>query len=171
MTETLKEIAQAYEGSARRPLASYGRIMLVYGCVVGAVAAVARLTGRRAPEKIGLLDLGLMGMFTHRLSRTLAKDPVVSPLRAPFTKYVGVAGPSELHEEVRGSGMRHALGELVSCPFCLSQWVATAYAAGMVFAPRATRLAGATMTAVAASDWLQLAYSRMMKDTGEDGSG
>jgi hypothetical protein len=32
-----------------------------------------------------------------------------------------------------------------------------------VFAPDATRLAGATMTAVAGSDWLQLAYARLQQ--------
>lgn len=171
MTETLKGTAQEYEGGADRPLASYGRILAVYGGAVGALTVVAKLTGRRAPERIGPLDLALMGLFTHRMSRTLAKDTVLSPLRAPFTKYVGVSGPSELEEEVRGTGLRHAVGELVSCPFCLSQWVASAYAAGMVFAPRLTRLAGATMTAVTVSDWLQLAYSRMVKEAGEDTSG
>jgi hypothetical protein len=66
-------------------------------------------------------------------------------------------------EEVRGKGIRHAVGELITCPFCTSQWVATAYAAGLVFAPRATRLAGTTMTAVAGSDWLQLAYARLQR--------
>jgi Protein of unknown function (DUF1360) len=108
-----------------------------------------------------------MGLFTHRLSRTLAKDSVTSPIRAPFTRYAGVSGPAELHEEVRGSGWKHAIGELLTCPFCLSQWVATGYAAGMLFAPRVTRLAGATMTAVAISDWLQLAYARLMKAADE----
>ncbi len=51
---------------------------------------------------------------------------------------------------MRGKGIRHAVGELITCPFCTAQWVATAYAAGLVFAPHATRLAGATMTAVVA---------------------
>jgi Protein of unknown function (DUF1360) len=74
-----------------------------------------------------------------------------------------VSGPAELSEEVRGSGPRHAVGELLTCPFCLSQWVGTVYAAGMVFAPRATRFAGAALTAVAAADWLHLAYTRLQQ--------
>ncbi|MGP3936369.1 DUF1360 domain-containing protein [Nonomuraea sp. KM88] len=41
--------------------------------------------------------------------------------------------------------------------------MATAYAAGLVLAPKVTRLVGATMTAVAISDWLQLAYAKLMK--------
>jgi hypothetical protein len=88
-----------------------------------------------------------------------AKDAVTSPLRAPFTQYQGPSGDAELGEEVRGTGLRHSIGELVSCPFCLSVWVATGFAAGLVFAPRFTRLAATTFTAVAVSDALQLGYA------------
>ncbi|MEU8059397.1 DUF1360 domain-containing protein [Microbispora bryophytorum] len=163
MTETLQEIKREYEGEDNRPLASYTRVLAVYGGAVTVLLAAARLTGRQAPEKIKVMDLMLMGLFTHRLSRTLAKDPVTSPIRAPFTRYEGVSGPAELREKVRGHGLQHAVGELLTCPFCLSQWTATGYAAGTVFFPRLTRLAGATMAAVAISDWLQLAYARLMK--------
>ncbi len=93
------------------------------------------------------------------MARTLAKDSVTSPLRAPFTHYREAAGDAELAEDVRGDGTRHAIGELVTCPFCLAQWVATAFTMGMVFAPGATRLAATTTTAVAGSDFLQLAYA------------
>ncbi|WP_432925424.1 DUF1360 domain-containing protein [Microbispora sp. CA-135349] len=163
MTETLQEIKREYEGEDDRPLASYTRVLAVYGGAVATLLAAAKLTGRKGPEKIKVMDIALMGLFTHRLSRTLAKDPVTSPIRAPFTRYEGVSGPAELKEEVRGHGLQHAVGELLTCPFCLSQWVATGYAAGTVFFPRVTRLAGATMAAVAISDWLQLAYARLMK--------
>ncbi|GGO28305.1 hypothetical protein GCM10010116_56710 [Microbispora rosea subsp. aerata] len=163
MTETLQEIKREYEGEDSRPLASYTRVLAAYGGAVGGLVTAAKLTGREAPEKVTVMDLVLMGLFTHRLSRTVAKDPVTSPIRAPFTRYEGLSGPAELKEEVRGHGVRKVVGELLTCPFCLSQWIATGYAAGMVFFPRLTRLAGAAMTAVAISDWLQLAYTRLMK--------
>jgi hypothetical protein len=163
MTESIKDIQREYEGEDTRPLFSYARVLAAYGGGVSVLLAAAVLTGRKAPEKISPMDLMLMGLFTHRLSRTLAKDSVTSPIRAPFTRYAGVSGPAELQEEVRGSGLKRALGELLTCPFCLSQWVATGYAAGMVFVPRVMRMAGATMAAVAISDWLQLAYTRLIK--------
>ncbi|MEV6980908.1 DUF1360 domain-containing protein [Sphaerisporangium sp. NPDC051017] len=159
----LREEERAYESGTDRPLGSYLRILTVYGGAVAGLVGLGRITGVKAPERIAPLDLVLMGLTTHRVSRTLTKDPVTSPLRAPFTRYAGVSGPAELREEVRGHGVRHAVGELLTCPFCLAQWVATAYAAGMVFAPGFTRLAGATMSAVAVSDWLQLAYARLMQ--------
>ncbi|MFG1945182.1 DUF1360 domain-containing protein [Nonomuraea sp. NPDC048826] len=160
MTEFLEKTEQEYEGEHDRPLGTYVRIIGVYGTVVAAAAVVAKLTGRRPPERISLLDVGLMAASTNKLARLLAKDPVTSPIRAPFTRFEGVSGPSELKEEPRNT-----LGELVSCPFCIAQWVATGYAIGLVFAPRATRLAGAALTAVAASDWLQLAHTKMVQST------
>jgi len=158
MTELLEKTEQAYEGEHDRPMGGYLGILAVRGGSVAVAAAAATLAGRRAPDHIGVLDLLLMAACTHKLSRRLAKDPVTSPLRAPFTRYAGESGPAEVQETPRG-----ALGELLACPFCIAQWVATGYAAGLVLAPKATRLVGATMTAVAISDWLQLAYAKLMK--------
>ena len=52
-----------------------------------------------------------------------------------------------------------AIGELVTCPFCLAAWVATGLTGGLVLAPRLTRLVATALTATAASDFLQMAYS------------
>jgi uncharacterized protein DUF1360 len=160
--DTVKVQEQEYSQGEERPLKSYAGTLAIYGVAVGAATAIARLTGRRAP-RLGLWDVALMTVTTHKVSRSLSKDPVTSPLRAPFTRYKGTAGPAELSEEVRGRGVKHAIGELITCPFCMAQWVGTAYAVGMTFAPDATRLAGATMTAVAGADWLQLIYARLQQ--------
>jgi hypothetical protein len=66
-------------------------------------------------------------------------------------------------ERVIGTGVRHALGELVTCPFCIAQWTATALVAGRVFSPRLTT--GVTTVAALAgtSDYLQLAYATLKK--------
>jgi hypothetical protein len=86
---------------------------------------------------------------------------VTAPLRAPFTRYSGNGGPAEVMEEVRATGgLRHSLGELLTCPFCLDVWISTGFAIGYVFAPRATRLVAATFTAITGADFLQLAYAK-----------
>ncbi|WP_433473471.1 DUF1360 domain-containing protein [Spirillospora sp. CA-142024] len=162
VVDTARRQAQEYAGEEDRPLGSYLGTLGVYALTTATMALLGRRL-RDRPPAIGLADLALMTVTTHKASRVIAKDPVTSPLRAPFTRYSGTAGPSELSEEVRGKGVRHAVGELITCPFCTAQWVATAYAAGLVFAPQATRLAGATMTAVAGSDWLQLGYARLQR--------
>jgi hypothetical protein len=167
-----QEQRREYAGDDDRPLGSYLGTLSLYGVTLGVLGALARLTGRR-PPKVGVWDVVLMTGATHRLSRLISKGAVTSHLRAPFTRFEGTSGPAELAEEVRGSGARHAVGELITCPFCVAQWVGTAYAAGLVFAPEATRLAGATMTAVAGSDWLQLGYARLQRHAAPhpDGAG
>ena len=56
-------------------------------------------------------------------------------------------------------GMRHAVGELITCPFCVSQWIATSLTVGILVAPRPTRVVASVFAAVAGSDFLQFAYA------------
>lgn len=162
--KTIRQEAEAYRGDSDQPLAGYAAVVGSYAALVAAGVFVARgLRTRGAAASVRPWDLALMGLTTHKVSRMLAKDPVTSPLRAFFTRFQGVSGPSELAEEVRGEGGRKAVGELITCPFCTAQWIATGYAFGLVFAPTLTRSAGAVFSAVAVSDWMQLAYVRLQK--------
>jgi hypothetical protein len=154
--------ADQYRHGADRPLGGYLGAMSVYSALVGAAALAGRVLGRRAPAKVTPWDIALLGLATHKLSRILAKDAVTSPLRAPFVEYEGASGPGEVNEQVREHGnVKHAVGELSSCPFCLAQWVGTGFVAGSVLAPGATRLAAATLATVAVSDLLQFGYAAL----------
>jgi hypothetical protein len=156
--------AEAYRNGADRPLGGYLKTMAMYAAGTVGAALAARATGRTAP-RLSPWDVAQLAVATHKVSRLIAKDPVTSPLRAPFTRYEGVSAPSELAEEVRGTDLQHSLGELVSCPMCLAQWVATGFGFGLVFAPAPTRLALSAFTAVAGADFLQYAYVRMQQAT------
>ena len=151
-------VTAGYSAGEERPLASYAGLMATYGVAVAGMGAFVRRRGRPLPA-IGLGDVALVGVATHKLARRLAKDPVTSPLRAPFTRFKGTTGPAELAEEVRGTGLRKAVGELLTCPFCLSQWVATGMVFGLVTAPRATRLAASVLAGLTIADFLQFAYA------------
>lgn len=151
-------VQKRYQNGEERPLRGYATVLGVYGGVVGGMATVARSTNTQLPERFGLGDTVLVSVATHKASRLLAKDAVLSPLRAPFTQYEEPAGDGELNESVRGHGVQHAVGELITCPFCLAVWIATGLTAGLVFAPRLTRAAATVLTAVAVSDVLQLGY-------------
>jgi hypothetical protein len=156
-----RQEADAYRGDNARPLGGYLAVMVVYGVVVGGAVLVAVLTGRTLPTRWRVQDLLILTLGTHKLSRTLTKDAVTSPLRAPFTHYSGTGGPAEVQEEVREqSQLRHSLGELLTCPFCLDMWVATGFTIGLVFAPRFTRLIAGVFSALAGADFLQLAYAK-----------
>jgi hypothetical protein len=158
--------AQEYRHGAERPLGGYVFVMTVFAAVVGLAGLVAALTRRGLPHRVAPYDLALITAGTHKLSRLISKDAVTSPLRAPFTQYRGPGGPAEVTEGVREEGpLRHAVGELLSCPFCLDMWVATGFTLGLLFAPRFTRLIAATFTALAGADFLQLLYARAQQAT------
>ncbi|SDX91131.1 Protein of unknown function [Micromonospora pattaloongensis] len=161
VTERLTRLRKAYAPHENRPLGGYVAAMGVYAGVAGGLAALVRATGRPVPERPSASDVVLISIATHKLSRLLTKDAITSPLRAPFTEYEKPSGSGEVMEQVRdeGSSTRHAVGELLSCPFCLAVWVATGFTGGLVLAPRLTRLAATALTAVAASDFLQMAYA------------
>src|SRR5438270_1924134 len=155
-----------------RPLGGDLGAMGVYAGLVAAGAAAVRAAGRELPSRIPLGDAALLTIATFRLARRIAKDPVTSPLRAPFTTFQGPSGHAEIAEEVREhGGVKHAVGELLTCPFCLAQWVGTAFVFGYVTAPRATRLAALTMTAVAGSDGLQFLYDAIQNGALAPGNG
>jgi hypothetical protein len=148
-----------YTNGEERPLAGDLGAMGVYLGLVSAAAAAVRASGRQLPDRIPLGDAVLLTVGTFRLARRLAKDPVTAPIRAPFTRFEGASGHAEVAEEVREhGGAKHAVGELLTCPFCLAQWVGTGFVFGYVAAPKATRLAALTMTMVAGADVLQFAY-------------
>ena len=151
-------LAAEYAPGEDRPLKGYAVLMGLYGAAVAAGVVALRRRNRPLPD-VRLADVALVGVATHKLARRMSKDSVTSPLRAPFTRYEGVAGPAELQEGVRGSGIRKAVGELVSCPFCLSQWVSTGFTFGLLVAPRATRWAASIFTSLALADFLQFAYA------------
>jgi hypothetical protein len=104
----------------------------------------------------------LVTVATHKASRLIAKDRVTSAVRAPFTEVEVDHGPSRrrVREKARGDGIRRAVGELVLCPYCLGVWIATAFAGGLVVAPRPTRWAAGILTTVFGSDVLQIAYKK-----------
>ncbi|MDX3095554.1 DUF1360 domain-containing protein [Streptomyces sp. ME19-03-3] len=166
VTQAAAETKRQYGADADRPLGAFVTLMAAYGGALGAVAGAARLAGRTVPEPTPW-DVLLLAGATHRLSRLITKDAVTSPLRAPFTRFEGTAGPSETAEEVRGSGARKAVGELVTCPFCTSLWIVTGCAAGLVFAPGPTRLAAGALSALTLSDLLHFARVRAQHAAGE----
>ncbi|WP_246080966.1 DUF1360 domain-containing protein, partial [Modestobacter altitudinis] len=167
---------QEYTQGEARPLGADLGAMGVYLGLVGTAAAAIRAGGRELPSRIPLGDAVLLTVGTFRLARRIAKDPVTAPVRAPFVSYQGTSGEAEVAEVVREhGGVKHAVGELLTCPFCMAQWVGTGFVLGYVSAPRATRLAALTMTMVAGSDVLQFVYDAIqngaLKGGGEDGGG
>ncbi|MDQ1629907.1 MAG: hypothetical protein QOI54_3651 [Actinomycetota bacterium] len=163
LTGMAGRVARSY-GRGDGALSGYAGAISVFGAATGAVTLAAWRSGRR-PAPLSPYELSCLCVATHKVSRLVAKDAVTSPLRAPFTRFEGATGDAELAEEVNGRGPRKALGELLTCPFCLAPWVATTFMAGYTFLPGLTRAAVAVLTAVAGADFLQLAYAGAQQRT------
>jgi hypothetical protein len=157
-TAPAEDAVAGYAPHEHRPLAAYAGLTAAFGATLGGALVALRAAGRELPESLSPGDLALAGIATHKVSRLLAKDKVTSFIRAPFTRYQEPAGHGELEEAPRGSGAQYAIGELLVCPYCLGFWIASAFSFGLVFAPRLTRFIAATLSAVTASDFLQVAY-------------
>lgn len=150
----------------RSQLRGYIVLMGVYNALVGVALLAAKRAGRLGARPRAA-DLLLIALATQRVSRLVSKDRVTSAVRAPFTAYEGEGGPGEVEERARGRGLRRAVGELLVCPFCLAQWIATAFAFGLLFAPRVTRFLAGVFSVVGLADLLQLLYKGAEKATVE----
>ena len=153
----VKQEQEEHANGEERPLGGYLVLLSTYFTTVVTLGLVVRRR-RSLPTRPAAADLALVAVATHKVARMLAKDSVLAAVRMPFTRFEEPAGAGEVNESVRGRGVRHAVGELLTCPFCLAQWVATGFTFGMLLAPRATRQVASVFCAVTASDYLQLAY-------------
>lgn len=148
-----------------RPLAGYAAFVAAYTTVLTAamVALGRRPSGLPNP---GAPDILLLGIATHKTSRLLTREKIARPLRAPFTEVKGKGDlPRELDEAPReeGSTVRRAAAELLVCPYCLSQWIATTLTVGLAVAPRQTRFVAGILATVTVADFLQPAYRALEK--------
>jgi hypothetical protein len=162
MATRVQDIA-AFKGHSpqqERPLGGYAVLVGTFAALAGGFAAWFRGSGRELPERMDARDLVLVTIATHKSSRLLTKDRVASPIRAPFTRFEGGAGPGEVSEAARGRGLRRAIGELLVCPYCVGMWLSAGFAAGLLVAPRFTRWFAAVLVALFGADLLQIAYKK-----------
>jgi Protein of unknown function (DUF1360) len=156
------ETFEEYKKGEDIPLVPYGVLAGAFNLVFAVFLLAARLTGRPIPERVDANDIALLGMATHKLSLVSSEDAIMSPLRAPFTELRKKESPKKVDEKPRGEGLRRSVGELLTCKFCLSVWVASLFTYGLVLVPRVTRLVAAVFAVVTVSDYLHQAYKALM---------
>ena len=144
-----------YSPEEPKPLGGYAILLLVFHALVALLVALRLRSRKRLPETIPAQDIVLLSIGTFKLSRLITKDKVTAAVRAPFTEYQEPGGPAEVEEKARGEGLRRAVGELLVCPYCISQWVATILLAAYIWQPRLTRTAASLFAVVTGADYLQ----------------
>jgi hypothetical protein len=156
---TSDELRYDDQAEADVPLAGYATLATVFAGGAALFAVAARRHGVRLPDRVPPWDVALLGTATFKASRLLSKDRITSFVRAPFTRRAEEGAGGEVNDAPRGQGVRRAVGELVSCPFCTAAWVAGTLVACYASAPRAARLVCAGLSAVTVADWLQYAWT------------
>ncbi len=147
------------------PVSSYATLVGVFNLIFGLFLVVSRATGRGIPERIEVRDILIFGAATHKLSWILAKEPITSPIRAPFTELQEVKSPTKADEKPRGTGLQKTVGELLTCHFCLGMWVAAFFTYAFALFPAVTRLIAAIFAMLAISDHLHQTYKSLMDRT------
>ena len=155
----LEENFARYSGQGK-PLGPYAALAGAFSAAFAGSLAAARRYRGGLPEAVGAGDLALIGIATFQLSRLITKEEVLSFLRAPFTEYEDNSGIGEVEEKARGEGLQKAIGELLTCPFCLGLWVSGGFVGGLAITPRVTRLVAASLTAKTISDAFHIAYDK-----------
>ena len=156
-------IFEGYKKGEDVPLFSYGVLAGTFNLLFALFLLVARVSGKPIPERMDAKDIALLGMATHKVSLVGSQDAITSPLRAPFTELNETESPKKVDENPRGEGIRRSVGELLTCQFCLSVWVASFFTYGFVLLPRVSRLVAAVFAAVTVSDFLHQIYKALMK--------
>jgi len=129
----------------QRERTAYVTLVGVFMGLFGLVASRAR--GADRPFELRSRDLALIGLATFRAGRVVAYDRVTEPFRAPVTETEPDEFGAGENVVAEGSGVRKAIGELVSCPTCVGTWVGAGLVVGLQFAPGPTRLAAGMLGA------------------------
>jgi uncharacterized protein DUF1360 len=118
------------------------------GLLAGLVVATR---GRASEDPIRTRDLLPLGAATFALSKAVARERIGTWVREPFVEDDGTGVP-------RGRGMRHAMGELLTCTRCVGAWSALAVVGLRIASPEAGRTVTSVLAASAANDWLQAGF-------------
>jgi hypothetical protein len=146
--ETTADTAATAE---ERPLVEYATLTSAFWAVFALFVLAA---GRRIPARMSTGDVIRIAVASYKMSRVVSKDEVTAFLRAPVTEDAEAMQPKK-------EGMAAVLGELVTCPYCLGLWFASALAYAHVLAPRQARFATVIFSAYGLTDFLHAGFVRL----------
>ncbi len=123
----------------------YAAINAAWAAMLAGVLASSRSDAPPASE------LPVFGLATFALSKALAKEKVGSWARAAVV--------DESDGRPKGSRLRFAVGELITCTRCLGTWSSLGLVGLRVMRPREGRIVASVLATAALNDWLQAMFS------------
>lgn len=167
-TDTFETSAPEWRwpGSASTPggptaPAHYALINGVYLTGLMGVGILIRARERSGQEPVSLREMPVLGAAAFALADVVAKQKIMTWLREPFVE------ESAEHRPVRpeGSGLRYALGELLTCTRCVGAWCALGLVGLRAAAPSAGRGVAVALATVGANHFLQGGFALLREKT------
>ena len=145
-----------------RPV-DYAAINAVWVSLVAALVAGTR--GRASRDPITNRELVPLAAATFAVSKAVARERIGSWVREPF-----VEETEGEQQKPKGSRIRRAVGELVTCTRCVGTWSALGVVGLRVMHPDAGRTVSVILASSAANDWLQAGFKLLTEQTNLVGS-
>ena len=137
----------------------YAALNAVFGALLAGVIVAAReSTEKRDP--ITTRDLAVSGAATFALAKVIARERMGTWVREPFVD-------EDEGRRPRGRGIRHAIGELVTCTRCVGAWSALGLIGLRLTNPAAGRVVNDVLAVSAMNDWLQAGFKLLCAKTDE----
>jgi hypothetical protein len=138
------------DGPPARPR-DYATLSAGWGAALGTLLLASRDKGEQPVKPAEIVPLGVA---TFALSKLVAKEKVDKWVREPF-----VDERPDGERRPKGTGLRYAVGELLTCTRCVGTWSALGLVALRVTRPREARVVSAVLGASAVNDFAQSSFN------------
>jgi uncharacterized protein DUF1360 len=132
----------------------YALVSAAYGSLLATVAFAAARSHAEETEPITTQELLPLAAATFALSQTVVHEKAEAWMRHPF-----VEGEGTDERRPRGSGLRYAVGELLTCTRCMGTWSALGLVALRLTRPAAGRTVVAVLAAAGINDFLHASFA------------
>jgi hypothetical protein len=128
----------------------YAAISATYGALLGTLVLAARDRG----EDLRPAEFLPLGVAAFALTKAISREKVETWVRRPFVEEEHPAG-----RRPKGTRLRYAVGELLTCTRCLGAWSALGLTALRVTRPRESRVVTTALATSAVNDFLFAAFA------------
>lgn len=149
--------------SATSP-ADYAILEGAFAIGLGGVIALTRRRERDGSPVIAPTELPLLALATFALADVVAKEKVSTWLREPFVR----ESAEHKAEGPEGTGLRHAVGELLTCPRCMGTWSALGLVGLRTASPSAGRVVTGVLALTGVNDVLQSGFRLLAERTNRE---
>src|SRR5215208_1850337 len=129
--------------------ADYAALSAGYGALLGAVV----LGARERPQPLVRDEIPALGLAAFALSKLIAKEKVESWVREPFVE------ETPRGRRPKGTRLRYAVGELLTCTRCVGAWSSLGLVALRVTRPREAKVVTAVLATSALNDFLHTGFN------------